>query len=87
MHGSLSSRRIAHLADRSRSETLRANEQIKGIAGVLSNLGTALFASGFGRWFLNGADLYVSLWIVSGAGIIWVGVRALTLLEAEIDDG
>lgn len=71
------------MSDRSRSETLRANEHIKSIASVVSNLGTALFAAGFGRWFVNGADPYVLLWIVSGAAIIWTGAKILTLLEAE----
>ena len=75
------------MSDRSRSETLRANEQIKTLASVLSNLGTALFAAGFGRWFVNGADLYVLLLFVSVAAFIWVGVKTLTLLEAESPDG
>jgi hypothetical protein len=69
--------------ERSRSETLRSNERIKAISTILSNLGTALTATFAGRWFLNGFDGYVLIWIVVAMVLIWSGWHVLTMLEAE----
>jgi hypothetical protein len=64
-------------------EVKRANEQRKLMASIISNVGTALFVAGFGRWWVEGGDLFVFLWIFSGVGITWVGVKVLSLMEAE----
>lgn len=34
-------------------------------------------------WFLEGFDPYVLLWLLFFAGLVWSGVRMLTILEAE----
>lgn len=71
------------MTDLSRTETLVANERIKNISGVLTNLGTALVATAAGRWFLGGWDLYVGVWSVVAGLMVWSGYHVLTLLEAE----
>lgn len=65
------------------SETLRANEWCKAVSGVTTNLGSALVAAGFGRWFLAGFDLFVFQWLVAGPMVIWSGLHVLTRLEAD----
>jgi hypothetical protein len=69
--------------DRSRSQILQANEKTKVWSSVVANLGTALFASGFGRWWLTGFDPWVIVWIVGGGLLIFVGIHLLTFLDAE----
>ena len=68
---------------RSRSEFLRRNEQVKAVSSLMGNAGLALVAAALGRWFLEGVDEFVMLWLLAGAGLIWTGVTALTMLEAE----
>lgn len=65
------------------SETLRANEWFKAVSSVTTNLGSALVAAGFGRWFLVGFDLFVFQWLVAGPMVIWSGLHVLTRLEAD----
>lgn len=65
------------------SETLRANEWFKAVSGVATNLGSALVAAAFGRWFLVGFDLFVFQWLVAGPMVIWSGLHVLTRLEAD----
>lgn len=67
----------------SRSELLRRNEQVKAVSSLMSNAGLALVAAALGRWFLEGPDTFVMLWLLAGAGLIWTGVTALTMLQAE----
>lgn len=69
--------------EKSRSELLRRNEQVKAVSSLTGNAGLALAAAGFGRWFLEGVDDFVMFWLLFGAGLIWTGVMALTMLEAE----
>ena len=64
----------------------RANEQRKQVSSVIANLGTALIIAGFGRWWSQGVDPYVLLWILSGIGITWCGVKVLGLLDVEPGD-
>ena len=60
---------------------LRYNERIKGISGVLNNLGTALLAVSIGRMSLNEADLVAVFWF-AGAGVLLLsGWAVLGLLE------
>jgi hypothetical protein len=65
------------------SETLRANEWFKAVSGVATNLGSALVAAGFGRWFLLGFDAFVFQWLVAGPIVIWSGLHVLNALEAD----
>jgi hypothetical protein len=67
----------------SRSAVLRRNEQVKAVSSLMGNAGLALVAAALGRWFLGGLDEYVMLWLLAGGGLIWTGVTALTMLEAE----
>jgi hypothetical protein len=67
----------------SRSELLRRNEQVKAVSSLMGNAGLALVAAGLGRWFLEGVDEFVMFWLLAGAGLIWTGVTALAMLEAE----
>jgi hypothetical protein len=69
--------------ENSRSQLLRRNEQIKAATSLLGNAGLGLFAAGLGRWFFEGFDVHVMLWLLDGVAIIGVGVMLLTLLEAE----
>jgi hypothetical protein len=70
--------------ENSRSEVLQRNEQIKAVSSLAGNGGLGLFAAGAGRWFVEGVDEYAMLWLLAGGGLMWVGVRALTMLEREI---
>jgi hypothetical protein len=70
--------------EKSRSEVLQRNEQIKAASSLMGNAGLALAAAGAGRWFFEGLDENALLWLLSGPGVIWIGVKLLTLLEAEI---
>lgn len=68
---------------RSRSEVLQRNEQIKAVSTLLTNFGSALSAAGAARWALQALDDQVLLWLIFGAALIWTGVKSLTMLEAE----
>lgn len=67
-----------------RSDRLRRNEQIKTIATITGQLGTALFAAAVVRIYdkmkLEGAT---SFWIFVSFVLIWVTLRSLRELEAE----
>jgi hypothetical protein len=69
--------------ERSRSELLQRNEQIKAMSTLGMNLGTALLIAGSGRWFFERFDEHVIFWLALGAVVIGVGVKGLVLLEAE----
>jgi hypothetical protein len=71
------------MSEPSPAEILRANERVKIVSVVSSNLGTALIAASFGRWFLDGFDAYVLTWIIGFALLIWSGWYILTMLKAE----
>jgi hypothetical protein len=68
---------------KSRSEVLQHNEQIKAASRLNGNIGTALLAAGSGRWFFDRFDENVIFWLLLGAGLIWVSVSVLTMLETE----
>jgi hypothetical protein len=68
------------------SKTLRTNERFKAASGVVTNLGSALLAGGFGRWFLLGFDPYVFQWLATAAMMIWSGLHLLNQLEADDAD-
>ena len=70
--------------EKSRSEILRRNEQVKAVSGLTGNAGLALAAAGAGRWFFEGIDEYAMFWLLLGAVLMGVGVKSLTMLEAEI---
>jgi hypothetical protein len=64
-------------------EALRTNEKLKASSGIIGNVGTALFVSGFGRSFFTGLDAWAFVWIVFGTAIILAGIQLLSLLYAE----
>jgi len=68
---------------KSRSQRLQRNEQVKALSNLAGNGGLAFLAAGAGRWFIEGLDGHVLLWLLDGAAIIGVGVMLLTRLEAE----
>jgi hypothetical protein len=65
------------------SKTLRSNERFKAASGAVINLGSALLAGAFGRWFLVGFDPYVFQWLVTSAMMIWSGLHLLDMLETD----
>ncbi|MFL6845939.1 MAG: hypothetical protein ACJ8ER_13790 [Allosphingosinicella sp.] len=71
------------LDQKSRSELLQRNEQIKAVSTLMGATALALGTAGFSRWFLLGFDEFVLLWLGWSAALIWAGVKALTMLEAE----
>jgi|GEM_PF-2440119 len=73
--------------DRSATDPLRTNEKLKVGSGVLANVGTALFLSAFGRWFLTGFDTWVAIWIAFSCTIIGVAIQLMSLLESEAAHG
>jgi hypothetical protein len=73
--------------ERTATERLRANEKLKVLSTVITNLGTALFASAFGRLFLSGPDGWVPVWIVFGTTAIAMGIQLMSWLESETGDG
>lgn len=76
---------IAHvMSDRIRSETIAANERIKFLSNVGGNLGTALFATAIGRWFLSGFDPFVLIWLSVSVLVIWTAWYVLTMIESEV---
>lgn len=70
--------------EKSRSELLQRNEQIKAASTLAGNAGLAIAAAGAGQWFLKGLDGYAMLWLLFGGALMWVSVKALMMLEAEI---
>lgn len=68
---------------KSDSEFLQRNEQVKAASNLAGNAGLALVAAGLGRWFFDGADEYAMSWLLLGAGLMWISVKALIMLEAE----
>lgn len=70
--------------EKSRSELLQRNEQVKAASSLARNAGLALAAAGAGRWFFEGLDGNAIFWLLAGAVAMTVGVKALTMLEAEI---
>jgi hypothetical protein len=72
---------------RTRSQILQSNEKLKAAAGIVTNLGAALFATALGRWFLTGFDLFVPLWLAGAINVIVIGINMLTYLEAEASNG
>lgn len=74
-------------SERTAADRLRSNEKLKVASGVTANIGTALFAAAFGRWFLTGPDGWVALWIMFGLTIIAVAVQLMSLFEPERADG
>jgi len=73
--------------ERTATERLRANEKLKVGSTVIANLGTALFASAFGRWFLAGMDGWAIIWIVFGLTGIAIAIQLMSFLEPETVDG
>ena len=70
--------------DRSKSETLAANERVKAISGAFMTLGTGLLAASVARVYVNGgADGPVVLWIICVILLIWSGLKLLSLLDGE----
>jgi hypothetical protein len=67
----------------SRLRRLQRNEQIKALSTVAGNGGLALMAAGATRWFIEGLDSHVLLWLLDGCVIIGTGVMLLTQLQAE----
>lgn len=65
------------------SRILRRNEKIKSVSAVITNLGAALLAAAFGRWWLVGPDLWVTLWGILGCFVIFCGAQLLNGLEVE----
>ena len=70
--------------EKSLSELLRRNEQIKAASNLAGNAGLALVAAAMGRWFFEGLDEYAILWLLCGTVLMSAGVKALSMLEAEI---
>lgn len=62
---------------------LQRNEKVKSVSAVINNLGTALLASAFGRWWLVAPDLWVTLWGMLGCFVIFCGAQLLNGLEVE----
>jgi hypothetical protein len=65
------------------ASVLIANERIKYSSTIGGNLGTALFIAAIGRWFLNGFDAFVALWLIASAMLIWAAWYVLMLMESE----
>ncbi len=66
-----------------RSRRLQRNEQVKALSNLAGNGGLAFLVAGSGRWFVEGLDGHVMLWLLDGFVIIGAGVMLLTQLEAE----
>ena len=66
-----------------RAAILRANEKYKLVAGTAANLGAALLAAAFGRWFLLGFDPFVFQWLVVAFMMIWWALHLLSSLEPD----
>ena len=70
--------------DRSSSELLRRNEQVKSASNLAGNAGLALAAAGAGRWFFESLDGNAIFWLLAGAVLMVISVKGLAMLEAEI---
>lgn len=68
------------------TDRLRANEKLKDGSSVIANLGSALVAAGFGRWFVLHLDAWAFIWIVFGATGIVMAIQAMSFLESEKAD-
>lgn len=55
------------MEERSRSELLQRNEQVKAMSTLGMNLGTALIIAGAGRWFFERFDEHVMFWLTLGS--------------------
>jgi chaperone required for assembly of F1-ATPase len=64
------------------SQILRWNERFKAASGVMTNLGSALLAAAFARWFVVGFDPFVLAWLVASIMLIGSGIHVLKMLEA-----
>jgi len=53
------------VVEKSRSEILQRNEQIKAASTLGLNLGTGLVAAGSARWFFDRFDEHVIFWLLS----------------------
>jgi hypothetical protein len=73
--------------ERTATDRLRANEKLRVFSSVIGNVGTALLAAGFGRWFLTGADGWAIIWIVFGLTAIAVAIQAMAFIDPETMDG
>jgi hypothetical protein len=73
--------------ERTSADRLRNNEKLKVTSSVAANVGTALFLSSFGRWFLSGFDAWVAVWIAFSCVIIAAAIQSMSLLEPETADG
>jgi hypothetical protein len=71
------------LDQKSRSELLQRTEQVKAVSSLMSNGGLTLAAAGLSRWFLVGLDEFAMAWLLCSTALIWTGVKALIMLEAE----
>lgn len=74
-------------AERAAGDRLRSNEKLKVGSSVVANLGTALFAAAFGRWFLSGLDGWAAIWIIFGLTAIAVAIQLMSLFEPEAANG
>ncbi len=54
---------------------------------MIANLGTALFAAAFGRWFLNGLDGWTAIWIIFGLSALAVAIQLMSFFEPEAANG
>ncbi|MGZ8285728.1 MAG: hypothetical protein ACXW27_06555 [Allosphingosinicella sp.] len=50
---------------------------------IVANLGSALLAGAFGRWFLLGFDPFVFQWLAVAAMMIWWALHLLNALEPD----
>ncbi|HEX8622286.1 MAG TPA: hypothetical protein VF718_09965 [Allosphingosinicella sp.] len=73
--------------ERTATDRLRANEKLKVGSSVIANLGSALVAAAFGRWFLQDLDGWAFIWLASGATCIAMAIQAMSFLESESADG
>lgn len=73
------------IAARDRADVLRLNEQLKGIAGVGFNLGTAAIGAAAARIVLAGTVDWIAVtWFLGALVLIWIAAKVLTLLESEM---
>lgn len=66
-----------------RSSRLQRNEQVKALSNLAGNGGLAFLAAAAGRWFIEGFDGHVLLWLLDGLAIIAMGMMFLTQFQAE----
>lgn len=71
-----------------RSTTLRANERIKHVVGVLTAAGNALLIAALAKaWVEASFDLDSLTWLIGAALLLWLSSNMLKLLDAEESDG